>query len=760
MQDREPVATHAFRLIGVFSVRFRWPILIAWVVITIFSVKAFPGLSDVAKDSQSSFLPTNSPSVQAETLAQPFQDSKHGVATLVAARESGPLTASDIQQINAIEARIGGLSKVLRVQDFGLSPDKHAEQAQVVTALPPFSAGSNAIALVAAIRATFPSNASGLQFHLTGTIPGFVDQQSQSKTSQNDIQRFSVLFIIVLLLIAFRALLAPLVTLLPAALVLALASPVIAGATHLGVQVSAITQFILIVLVLGAGTDYGLFLVFRTREELRRGLEPKDAVRRAVATVGESITFSALIVIAALMSLIIAQFNFYQSLGPALAIGIALMLMAGLTLLPALLAIFGRAVFWPSRARMVENPRANVYGRIAASVVRRPLPVAVVGAVIFAAIALGQIGTTTAGFADQSAPSGTDSAAGDKLVTEHYGSANLNATEFLFKFPTSIWTHADDLQSIEGTLVRNGGFAAVEGPLTFSGQALTPAQLVAIHAGGNVQAAEALARFVSVDGRTVQFIAVEPHGGALPINDIPRVRDLATTIGSGVGAQASGVFGIQPFAYDVDQLSSSDLWHIIPVVAILIAILLAIVMRSLVAPLYLVTSVLLSYLAALGLTALIFVHLGGQDGINFVLPFLMFVFLMALGSDYNVLVMTRIREESHHDTTREAVRRAIGATGTTVTTAGLILGGTFAVLAFAGGGASGGSQIQQIGYGVAFGVVMDTFVVRTILVPALVVILGRRNWWPSSLWREGEPVAPAAPPSTPAESTPVPVGER
>ncbi len=755
MQHREPVASRAFRALGVFSVRFRWPILIAWVLITIVSVKAFPGLSDVAKDSQSSFLPANSPSVQAETLAQPFQDSKHGIATLVAGREGGPLTASDIQQINAIESRIGGLSGVLRVQDFGLSPDKHAEQAQVVTDLPPFSAGSDAIALVAAIRATFPSDVSGLQFHLTGTIPGFVDQQKQSKTSQNDIQRFSLLFIIVLLLIAFRALLAPLVTLLPAALVLALASPVIAGATHLGVQVSAITQFILIVLVLGAGTDYGLFLVFRTREELRRGLEPKDAVRRAVATVGESITFSALIVIAALMSLIIAQFNFYQSLGPALAIGIALMLMAGLTLLPALLAIFGRAVFWPSRARMVENPRANVYGRIAASVVRRPLPVAVIGAIIFGAIALGQIGTTTAGFADQSAPSGTDSAAGDTLVAEHYGSANLNATEFLFKFPTSIWSHADDLQTIESRLQSSGGFAAVDGPLTFSGQALTPAQLVAIHAGGNAQAAEALARFVSADGHTVQFIAVEPHGSALPISDIPRVRNLASTIGSGVGAQASGVFGIQPFAYDVNQLSSSDLWHIIPVVAILIAILLAIVMRSLVAPLYLVTSVLLSYLAALGLTALIFVHFGGQDGINFVLPFLMFVFLMALGSDYNVLVMTRIREESHHDTTREAVRRAIGATGTTVTTAGLILGGTFAVLAFAGGGASGGSQIQQIGYGVAFGVVMDTFVVRTILVPALVVILGRRNWWPSPLWREGEPVVPSARP----ENAAVPVGE-
>jgi RND superfamily putative drug exporter len=753
------VTARVFASIGNFSVRFRWLIVIGWLLITIVSVKAFPGLSDVAKDSQSSFLPASSPSVQAEDLAQPFQDSQHGIATLVAARQNGVLTAADLQEISSVETRIKGLSGVIRVQDFGLSPDKHAEQAQVVTTLPPFSAGSDAISLVAAIRATFPSDAAGLQVHLTGDIPGFVDQQSQSKSSQGDVQEFSLLFIIVLLLIAFRALLAPLITLLPAALVLALASPVIAGATHLGVQVSAITQFILIVLVLGAGTDYGLFLVFRTREELRRGLDPKDAVRHAVTKVGESITFSALIVMAALMSLIIAQFDFYQALGPALAIGIALMLMAGLTLLPALLAIFGRAVFWPSRARLVENPRANIYGRIASFVVRRPLPVAVVGAIIFGAIAFGQLGTTTAGFADQSAPTGTDSAAGDTLISEHYGSANLNATEFLFKFSTPIWSHADDLQTIQTALQSGGGFATVEGPLAFSGQPLTPAQLVAIHEHGTALTAEALARFVSPDGDTLQYIGVENGGGATPINKVPALRTLAERTGADVHAEAQGVFGIQPFAYDVDQLSSSDLWHIIPVVALLIAILLAIVMRSLVAPLYLVTSVLLSYLAALGLTALIFVHFGGQSGINFVLPFLMFVFLMALGSDYNVLVMTRIREESHHLSTREAVRKAIGATGTTVTTAGLILGGTFAVLAFAGGGASGGSQIQQIGYGVAFGVVMDTFVVRTILVPAIVVLLGRRNWWPSGLWRQGEPTVvpavapPAQEPTPPLQTT-------
>jgi RND superfamily putative drug exporter len=182
----------------------------------------------------------------------------------------------------------------------------------------------------------------------------------------------------------------------------------------------------------------------------------------------------------------------------------------------------------------------------------------------------------------------------------------------------------------------------------------------------------------------------------------------------------------------VSHISGTDLERIIPIVAVLIALLLAIVLRSFVAPLYLVASIVLSYLAALGLVGIVFVHLGGEDGINFILPFLMFVFLMALGSDYNILIMSRIREEAHELPLRDAVARAIGRTGSTITTAGVILGGTFAVLAVAGGPA-GGAQIRQIGYGIAAGILMDTFLLRSLLVPSLVVLLGRWNWWPSHL---------------------------
>ncbi len=211
-------------------------------------------------------------------------------------------------------------------------------------------------------------------------------------------------------------------------------------------------------------------------------------------------------------------------------------------------------------------------------------------------------------------------------------------------------------------------------------------------------------------------------------------------MGRSIGASASGVTGDAPLAADVGSISGHDLKEIIPIVMLVLALLLAIVLRSLVAPLYLVVSVGLSYLASLGLAVLVFVVIGGQDGINFVLPFFMFIFIMALGQDYNILVMTRIREEAHHAPIKVAVRRAVEATGTTVTSAGLILAGTFGVLT-----ATGNVQVQEIGLGLAAGILLDTFFVRTLLVPSVVVLLGRWNWWPSRLSGEDHSHDPVAP---------------
>jgi putative drug exporter of the RND superfamily len=741
--------TRLFADLGRFSVRFRWAILVGWIVITVVSVKAFPSLASVAKDTTSGFLPQNSASMHATQLAAPFQNSNQATMTLVAATSGGTVLAgADAASVAAIESRVRTMPHVTLVRDFGLSPDRQAEQALVQTDLPPYSQSADAKNLVAAVRALFDGNGR-VQFHLAGSLPTVVDSQSQSGSSRNSIQSLSLLLIVVLLLVAFRALLAPLITLFPALIVLILSSPVIAGATRIGVQASSITQFILIVLVLGAGTDYGLFLVFRMREELRNGAEPKDAVRTAVNTVGESITFSALTVMAALMSLVVAQFGLYQSLGPALAIGIGLMLLAGLTLLPALLAIFGRAVFWPSRTRPEAHPRVTLYGRIAGGVVRHPRVVAVVGLLFFAGLALGQVGAPAAGFADQSSPSGTDSAAGATVLTKHFGGGGTNTNDVLFTFAQSVYNHPADLVTLESDLRATRQFATVSGPVEVVRAAGgLPALQQALSSGASLAQQpllRSLSRFISANGHTVQEQALfnnsnssDPHA----IAAVPAVRAAVTGVAHLVHASDSGIFGILPFAYDVNAVSASDLFHILPLVAILIAVLLAIVLRSLVAPLYLVASVVLSYLAAIGITALIFVRLGGQSGINFVLPFLMFVFLMALGSDYNILVMTRIREEARRLPMLAAIRHAVAVTGTTVTTAGMILGGTFAVLAIAGSSGSGGGQIQQIGYGIAAGVLMDTFLVRTILVPSFVATLGRWNWWPSSLFRTVRPEEP------------------
>jgi putative drug exporter of the RND superfamily len=216
------------------------------------------------------------------------------------------------------------------------------------------------------------------------------------------------------------------------------------------------------------------------------------------------------------------------------------------------------------------------------------------------------------------------------------------------------------------------------------------------------------------------------------------VRTSVDAVQHSVGAVDSGVNGLAPASYDVSSVSNSDLVKIVPVVLVLLALLLGVLLRSVIAPLYLVATVLMSYFAALGVAVLIFQVAAGDAGLDFVLPFLLFVFLMALGEDYNILVMTRIREEAHHLRLREAVADAAHHTGTTVTSAGLILAATFGVAGISGAT----TEIKELGTAIALGVLLDTFFVRTLLVPAIVVLCGRYNWWPSKLGRRGASLSP------------------
>ncbi len=237
------------------------------------------------------------------------------------------------------------------------------------------------------------------------------------------------------------------------------------------------------------------------------------------------------------------------------------------------------------------------------------------------------------------------------------------------------------------------------------------------------------------------------------LNATPDMRSAATSVQHATGAVDGGVSGLAPASYDVSTVSQNDLVEIVPVVLVVIALLLGLLLLSVVAPVYLVLTVLLSYFAALGIAVLLFQVGAGDSGLNFVLPFLLFVFLMALGEDYNILVMTRIREEAHRLPLRKAVALAAHHTGTTVTSAGLILAATFGVAGITGAT----TQIKELGAAIALGVLLDTFLVRTLMVPAIVVLCGRWNWWPSRLFRQ-EPAEDTArqPGTASTETSPAP----
>lgn len=695
---------------GVFAalarvvIRFRWLVVVAWIVAVIAANRLLPDITAVTHSSNAQFLSTSSPSVRASRLAAPFRTTDASqTATVIASRPGGSLNDADLAAMGRLEQEVSQVPGVSEVKDGGISSDGRAATATVIVPAEISSSNTASDEVVAAIRATFAQSAPppGLQVHLTGPLA--VDTDSRSERGGAGITQYTLLFVIVVLFAVYRAVFAPLITLVPAALAVIISGRLIAaimGAA--GVAVPPSTQPLLVVLLLGAGTDYGLFLCYRFREELARGSDAHPALIMAEARVGQAITFSGLIVAAALLTMLLAPSGIYQGIGPSLAIAIVVMLGAALTLMPALLAIFGRAAFWPALPK--PGPvRAVMWGRVAEYVVRRPRATLGLGLVLFGGLAAGLIGFHVTSELSSPPPAGSDSAAGAAEVAAH--------------FPPAVRT--DQL------LLRYG--APVEASAVVSEARVQLAGASAFRTVSNPQ--------FSADGRTVLFPVVlraGPVGSTSAADSVPAAENAVAAVARQTGAQAYGVAGPDASLHDVLESSNLSLIRVAPALLVLILLLLAAMLRSLVAPIYLALTVGLSYLSSLGFAMIAFVHLGGAQGLVFILPLLMFVFSMALGEDYNVLVMSRIREEAQHaGSLSDALIHAIGITGTTVTAAGIILAGAFVVLGFAGGS----SQTQQLGLSVAFSVVLDTFFVRTLLVPSIAMILGRWNWWPSALSR-------------------------
>jgi putative drug exporter of the RND superfamily len=449
------------------------------------------------------------------------------------------------------------------------------------------------------------------------------------------------------------------------------------------------------VLVFGAGTDYALLLTARYREELRRHEDRHAAMRVAIRRAGPAIVASAGTVILSLLALSLAELNSTKGLGPVLAIGVGVALLSMMTLLPALLVITGRWMFWPAKPTYgsAEPTSRGFWARTGRRIAVRPRVVWITTALILGVMALGLTGLKADGLTNaQSFRGHPDSVVGQSVIDQHFPAGAGQPVE-IFGNPASGAQLAAALRSVPG-------ITGVTSPVTVAGRSYIEATLTS--------APDSQAAYSAID----------------------RVRAAAHAV-PGSDALVGGNTAIN---LDVQRASAHDRNLIIPIVLLVVFVILALLLRALVAPVMLIATVVLSFAATLGVSALFFDHVFNFGGADTSFPLFVFVFLVALGIDYNIFLMTRVREEAKRHGPRTGALTGLAATGGVITAAGAVLAGTFAVL-----GTLPVTFLTELGFAVAFGVLLDTLVVRSVLVTALNLDLGRWVWWPSRLARQPAP---------------------
>ena len=611
-------------------------------------------------------------------------------AVVVYARDGG-ITASDRKEVGRDREELSGfVGGERKVEDPAPSQDGEALALSV-----PLRPGEDDGALaekVEEVRRIVGEDApGGLAVQVTGPAGTAADRALEGVDATLLLATITV--VTLLLLITYRS---------PSLWLLPLVSVGLAGqlagavvyllARHAGLTVDVQSASILPVLVFGAGTDYALLLISRYREELRRRADRHEAMAVAVRHAGPAIAASAVTVAACLLCLLAADLNSNRTLGIVGAIGIMCALLALTTLLPALLAIFGRPLFWPLVPRYGAPVRDKeaVWSRVGGLVARGPRVAWVCTAVLLAALVFGlggvKIGLTT----EQTFRDTPESVVGEKSLAAHYPDG--------FSNPALIVANAPAEEDISETLDDTAGVSQV-----------MPA-----------------ARSRSGDLVRIPVVLEDPPDGTAAEKTVERLREEAGNVD---GADAL-VGGATATGLDTKNAAAHDRGVVMPLVLGVVFVVLALLLRALVAPLVLIATVVLSFFAALGASALVFEHLLGFGAMDSSLILFGFVFLVALGIDYNIFLMTRVREEVERTGHRSGVLRGLAVTGGVITSAGVVLAATFAVLAvlplvvFA-----------QIGFLVAFGILLDAFVVRPVLVPALALDLGTGIWWPSKLSR-------------------------
>jgi len=681
-------------------------LVVIWLGVSGLGGPTFGKISDVVNNDQASSLPASAESTRVQSDLKKFFPSDTVPALVVYARSAG-VTAEDTRSVAERVDVLGGLDGVGAVA--GPIPSSDGKALEIFV---PVNSSADAKAVIAEVRKVAVDGLpSGLRSYTTGPAALGVDFGAAFGGIDGILLLVALLAVFVILLVVYRSLLLPILVLLTSTFALTGSILVVYQLAKADViTVTGQSQGILSILALGAATDYSLLLVARFREALVTHRSSWAAMRVALRASVEPIAASAATVILGVLCLLLSGLNSNRGLGPVAAIAIFFALLAALTALPALLVLCGRAAFWPFRPRYVEPldgveapvKTGRLWGAVGRLVSRRPRTVWVTSVVLLGAAALGLLQLQASGVPQTDLLlTQSDSVDGQKLLAKHFDAGSGS--------PVYIVTREADADAVVALAKSTSDVADAAVYTGASGAPGAPAQPAKV-VDGTVLVEATLA--VQADSAEAEKV-------------VTTLRDELPTIDS-----AAKVGGVTALALDTNTTATEDLRVIIPVVLLVVLLVLMLLLRSIVAPLLLIGTVVLSYAATLGISALVFNHLFHFPGADPSVPLFGFVFLVALGVDYNIFLMTRVREESMRIGTRPGIIRGVEATGGVITAAGIVLAATFSAL-----------QVipilflVQIAFIVAFGVLLDTILVRSLLVPALSYDIGRRIWWPSKLGR-------------------------
>ncbi len=672
--------------------RAKWFILAFWLIVVALAAPLAGKLMGVEKNDASSWLPAKAESTKVLNLQSRFISPNVFPAVVLYDRASG-VTAADRAKAAADVRSFARQPGVLASQVAGPIPAKDGKAIETIVPVNLGKDGWNVAGDRAdSLRTVATSGANGMTVHITGPLGTAADSSKAFKGIDSTLLYATLTVVIVLLLITYRS---PVLWLLPvisAGIALTSAEALIyLLAKHAGLTVNAQSAGILYVLVFGAGTDYALLLTARYREELRRHEDRHQAMAVALRRAGPAIFASAVTVMISLLTLVIAELNSTKGMGPVLAIGVGVALLAMMTLLPALLVICGRWVFWPVKPRYgsAEPTTVGIWARVGRSIASRPRIVWVSTALVLGALALGMTGLHANGLTNAESFRGhPDSVAGETVLARH--------------FP-----------------------AGAGQPVVVVGNESAAAQLRSAFSG--TSGISGVTPSVRAGHAYLEGTLTVPPDSQVAYATIDKVRSAVHAV-PGANALVGGNTAIN---LDVARAATHDRNVIIPIILAVVFLILALLLRAIVAPLLLIATVVLSFAAALGVSALVFDNVFNFGGADTSFPLFVFVFLVALGIDYNIFLMTRVREEAKRHGTRRGALTGLAATGGVITSAGAVLAGTFAVL-----GTLPVTFLTELGFAVAFGVLLDTIVVRSVLVTALNLDIGRWIWWPSTLARE------------------------